>query len=387
LHLPLTEENGVARGQSGKTAVEWSAPTNRHAGYLGRRRWSLAAAVRLLGQFPCSNVKAASVTAAFFRIEGKPNGAVVSRMNAAEKFRGWDLFLTEGKPTVHIVDQFPDAALKVTAKEALPAKRWHHVMVVFDGTGKGSEALTLYINGRKSEVEVNNNSLGSNIVADVPLRIGARSDGRRKTAQPLEKGKVYLQDLQIYNRTLDSIEVAKLCALGRVPDYRARPASQITTNETAEVFQLYLAGFDPASLKLQNELTLLKSEETLLRERGGMCLVMEEKKDTLPVAHILMRGNYTTKGNEVAAAIPEIFGSMPAEAPRNRLGLARWIVSPANPLTARVTANRVWQYLFGVGLVETSEDFGVMGARPTHRELLDWLAADLQEADGIIGDW
>jgi hypothetical protein len=379
LHLPMTEEAGIARGQSGKRSAEWPAPTNRHSGYFGPAPLITGSGGAVTGAAPVFKRDSRFSYGGFLFIEGKPNGAVLSRMNAAEKFRGWDLFLTEGKPTVHIVDQFPDTALKVTAKEALSPKRWHHVMVVFNGAGKGADALSLYINGRKSEVEVNNNALGSNIVAEVPLRIGARSDGLEKTAHVLEKGQAYLQDLRIYERALDSVEVAKLCAIGRVPDYRARPASQLTTNETAEVFQLYLAGFDPPSLKLQKEMAVLKSEETLLRERGGMCLIMEEKKDTQPVAHMLVRGNYTTKGNEVAAAIPEVFGAMPSDAPRNRLGLARWIVSPANPLVARVTANRVWQYLLGIGLVETSEDFGIMGGRPTHRELLDWLAADFVE--------
>ena len=379
LYVPLREETGPARGQSGKHSVEWPAPTNRHAGYFGPAPLITGSGGALTGAVPVLKREHRFSYGAFLYIEGKPNGAVVSRMNAADKFRGWDLFLTDGKPTVHIVDQFPDTALKVTAKDVLAPKRWHHVMVVFDGAEKGANAVALYVNGRKSELDVNNNALGSNIVAEVPLRIGARSDGLEKTAQTLEKGKVYLQDLRIYDRALDSIEVARLCALGRVPDYLARPVSQRSTNETAEVFRLYLAGFDPPSLKLQKEMAGLKSEESVLRERGGMCLVMEEKKDTQPVAHILMRGNYTTKGNEVTAAIPEVFGSMPDDAPRNRLGLARWIVSPANPLPARVTANRAWQYLFGVGLVETSEDFGVMGARPTHRELLDWLAADFLE--------
>ncbi|HKX60678.1 MAG TPA: DUF1553 domain-containing protein [Verrucomicrobiae bacterium] len=389
LHLPLTEMTGPAQGKSGRTVVEWPTLTNRHAGFWGPAPLITGSGAAVQGAAPLFQSDGHFSYGGFLYIEGKPNGAVVSRMNAADKFRGWDLFLTDGKPTVHIVDQFPDAALKVTAREALPAKRWNHVMVVFDGggksekagkPGKGSDAVSLYVNGRKMDVEVNNNTLGSNIVAEVPLRIGARSDAQEKTAQVLEKGRVFLQDLRVYDRALDPSEVARLCGIGRLPDYRARPAAERGTNETAEVFQLYLAGFDPPSLKLQKEMALLKSEERLLRDRGGLCLVMEEKKDTLPVAHVLMRGNYTTKGNEVPAATPEVLGPMPASAPRNRLGLAQWLVSSANPLPARVTANRAWQYLFGVGLVETSEDFGIMGARPTHRELLDWLAAEFLES-------
>jgi len=85
------------------------------------------------------------------------------------------LFLSEGRPTVHIVDQYPDKALKVTANEQLSTNRWHHVMAVFDGRRKGADAVALYVDGLKAQVEVNNNSLGSNILTDVPLRLGGRS--------------------------------------------------------------------------------------------------------------------------------------------------------------------------------------------------------------------
>ncbi|MFZ9747476.1 MAG: DUF1553 domain-containing protein, partial [Opitutaceae bacterium] len=101
---------------------------------------------------------------------------------------------------------------------------------------------------------------------------------------------------------------------------------------------------------------------------------MEEKKGSEPFAHILNRGEYSQPGEKVGANTPAILPPLPPEAPRNRLGLARWLVDPANPLPARVAMNRLWQHLFGTGLVESAGDFGVTGARPSHPELLDWLA-------------
>ncbi len=94
-------------------------------------------------------------------------------------------------------------------------------------------------------------------------------------------------------------------------------------------------------------------------------------------AFILNRGNYDQPTLEVAADTPAALPPFPADAPRNRLGLARWLTDPEHPLLARVTVNRYWQLLFGRGLVETSDNFGSQGTPPSDPELLDWLARDL----------
>src|SRR6185503_5524299 len=93
---------------------------------------------------------------------------------------------------------------------------------------------------------------------------------------------------------------------------------------------------------------------------------------------ILQRGAYDAPGEEVSADTPRFLPAFPANAPRNRLGLARWLTAPANPLMARVTVNRLWQVMFGRGLVETSDNFGSQGTPPTHPALLDWLAVDFR---------
>ncbi len=109
-------------------------------------------------------------------------------------------------------------------------------------------------------------------------------------------------------------------------------------------------------------------------------LVMEE----LPaprITHILLRGEYNKLGEAVLANTPASLLAMSADLPRNRLGLAKWLTDPANPLTARVMVNRLWQSLFGVGLVRTSEDLGTQGELPSHPELLDWLATEFIRSD------
>ena len=106
-------------------------------------------------------------------------------------------------------------------------------------------------------------------------------------------------------------------------------------------------------------------------------MVMEEMS-TPRETHILLRGAYDAPGEQVTPATPAILPSFLAEYPKNRLGLAKWLVDPSNPLTARVAMNRFWQMYFGTGIVKTAEDFGSQGDPPSHPELLDWLATEFE---------
>ena len=124
-----------------------------------------------------------------------------------------------------------------------------------------------------------------------------------------------------------------------------------------------------------DRLAKLKKERTELEARIPTMMVMAElpkPRETF----VLVRGQYDRKGDKVMAATPASLPPLPPEFPRNRLGLARWLVDPRNPLTARVTVNRYWQSYFGIGLVRTAEDFGSQGEAPSHPELLDWLATE-----------
>lgn len=106
-------------------------------------------------------------------------------------------------------------------------------------------------------------------------------------------------------------------------------------------------------------------------------MVMSDAKDR--TTHVLDRGAYLSPLEPVTFDTPEFLPPMPDGAPANRLGLAQWLVSPEHPLTARVQANRIWQYFFGNGIVKTTEDFGIQSEYPVHRELLDWLAVEFRE--------
>ena len=104
-------------------------------------------------------------------------------------------------------------------------------------------------------------------------------------------------------------------------------------------------------------------------------MVMEEMEKARET-HVLGRGDYRNLGEKVLPGVPSSLPPLPAGAPQNRLGLARWLCDPSHPLTARVAVNRYWQMYFGYGIVKTAEDFGSQGEAPVHAELLDWLATE-----------
>lgn len=136
---------------------------------------------------------------------------------------------------------------------------------------------------------------------------------------------------------------------------------------------------DATWVALAGQLDQLNHDNSALQSAIPTTMVMRDM-DTPRETYVLTRGKYDAHGEQVTAAVPASFHAYPSAAPKNRLGLARWLVSPDNPLTARVIVNRYWQMIFGLGLVKTAEDFGSQGEAPSHPELLDWLACEFQQA-------
>jgi hypothetical protein len=124
---------------------------------------------------------------------------------------------------------------------------------------------------------------------------------------------------------------------------------------------------------LTAELLAVENHQAAVEKAMPTTLIFKERKDERP-AFILKRGEYDQHGDKVGRATPGFLPPLPEKAPRNRLGFAQWVVDPNNPLTARVAVNRMWQQVFGTGIVKTTEDFGVQGEAPSHPELLDYLA-------------
>jgi Protein of unknown function (DUF1553)/Protein of unknown function (DUF1549)/Planctomycete cytochrome C len=194
-------------------------------------------------------------------------------------------------------------------------------------------------------------------------------DGRRFDTPPI----LYIPANE--NDKADAERLEKEMTVAEAESKKAKQALDKETTATPERKKLLTDTMNVAKKKVGE----LKAKRKELMLRGKVCLIEEEKKDSVPSAYVLKRGQYDQKGEKVTAGVPEIFPQIPADQPQNRLGLARWITAKENPLAARVFVNRLWQQFFGNGIVKTSEDFGIMGDRPVNQPLLDWLATEFRD--------
>jgi len=249
--------------------------------------------------------------------------------------RGYELLIEEGKLKWSLIHFWPGDAISIRAKDNLPLNEWVQVVVTNDGSSRAS-GLRLYVNGQLAEVDIIRDSLTKDIVGGGGDTI---SLGERFRDRGFKGG--CMDDLRVFNRDL------------------SRP-------------------FDAKLGPLLAELKAARAELTAFNDAQKEIMVMQELPQPKK-AYVLFRGEYDKRGEEAPPVTPAFLSPFPKNAPLNRLGLAQWLTAPDHPLTARVTVNRVWQSLFGRGLVKTSEDFGSQGEKPLYPELLDYLALRLIE--------
>jgi hypothetical protein len=167
----------------------------------------------------------------------------------------------------------------------------------------------------------------------------------------------------------------------------ATESAKRTPEQRAELEKFFRANVDSPVRAAESAVAAARKSLADLRASMPNAMVMKEL-DKPREAFILVRGQYDKRGDAVTAGLPAVLPPLPAGQPVNRLGLARWIVDPSNPLTARVWVNRAWERFFGVGLVKTTENFGSQAEFPSHPELLDWLAAEFMRPTSLpaVGD-
>ncbi|MCC6292093.1 MAG: DUF1553 domain-containing protein [Bryobacterales bacterium] len=297
-------------------------------------------------------------------------GAILSKAEDYWEGTGHGLYLVDGKLRLHVVFRWTDLGFRVETEEAIPLNVRQHIAVTYDGSMKASHAR-IYVNGKPARMKILFDQGIWPLDPGEPWRIGSggglRFNGR-------------IDGVRVWRREMPAAEVAAI-ALPESAAAIARKKDGARGGDERE--KLRLAFLDlgaPGELRqARAELGQARIARDEYYATIPTVMVMTERAERRPT-FVLKRGAYDAPGEPVEPATPAVLGGWNPEWPRNRLGLAKWLVSRDNPLTARVTVNRFWQMLFGTGLVKTVEDFGSQGEMPPHRELLDWLAAEFMSS-------
>jgi hypothetical protein len=316
---------------------------------------------------------------------------------------------SDNKPSfrvhVRLANSWPEDAMEVKSKNLAPRRfqssAMQHLVVNYDGSGKAS-GIKVYLDGVPLEMEAVRDHLTGSFRTSAPLAVGNKNIGRPFLGQ--------MDDLRIYSRTLTAGEVENLAiqspARTLLAELAGKPVPAIASlrpekppaeaeigmldeamsKEQEEAAQLkdhqarlseyFLTFVAPEKCrKAYAHLNELRAEKVKLKKSITTTMVMAEMKRPRET-FVLGRGQFDNPKQKAAPGVPAFLLPLPKDAPLNRLTLAKWLVDPGNPLTARVEVNRYWQAFFGRGMVKTAEDFGSQGDPPSHPELLDWLATE-----------
>ena len=313
--------------------------------------------------------------------------------------QGFSLLLVDGKLQLNLVGGntglwMDNDSGHVETAEPVALDGRHHVAATYDGSRR-IEGISLYVDGEPRELDVLFNGLGPQDPTEDALRVGAGGGPERF------RGSIW--DVRVYDRALTPEQVAALAEPASLAAIAAVSPAQRTPRQARKIDSYFLAHqandrIDAARIEKRRrerpgvtpprypkpavtvgtvlaELRAARQEEAELRNTFPTVMVMQELPEPR-AAHLLLRGSYDRPGARVERATPAWLPPLPAGAPNNRLGLARWLVDPSHPLTARVAVNRYWEMLLGAGLVKSADNFGAQGDLPTHPELLDWLATE-----------
>jgi hypothetical protein len=299
-----------------------------------------------------------------------PKGAILSHSEDYFEGMGHGLYLIDGKLRLHIVVRWTDIGLRVETANAVKLHEWQHVLVAYDGKRKAS-GVHMYIDGQPQELKILFDDLNWPMKSKVPLRIGA-GGGLRWQGQ--------IADARVYNIALTAQQAAVVPLRDSIRDIAAIPPGQRTKPQADKLRFCFLEQHAPLPVALaRDQLIRAKLERERYYQTIPTVMVMSDG-DKPRDAFVLKRGAYDNHGEKVTPGVPGILPPLRPEWPSNRLGLARWLVSRDQPLTARVVVNRFWQMYFGTGIVKTVEDFGSQGEAPMHPELLDWLAVEFMDS-------
>lgn len=287
--------------------------------------------------------------------------------------RGYELLLEDGRVAFGLHHMWPGNSIKVVTKQAVPIDQWTHVAVTYDGSSNAA-GVHVYLDGQPAELEVIRDGLYKDITyggAEPDLAIGYRfRDNGFKNGQ--------VDQFRVYDRALTPLEAADLAGRNDLSDAWKAATDSLDAAQRKALADYYFENVSEPARELATELHDLRRQLNAITEPIPEVMVMQELPAPKP-CYILKRGAYDARGEEVFANTPAVLPAMTRSEPRNRLGLAEWLFDRNNPLTARVEVNRLWQQMFGQGIVASSDNFGSQGWPPAHPELLDWLACDFRD--------
>jgi len=295
-------------------------------------------------------------------------GVIVSRALDEPDGKGFALFLKDGHLAANLIQRWLDDGVRLESETVVPLNRWSHVTLSYDGSRLAS-GIHLYLNGESLKLKVQADYMNQPFDVKQPLRIGGGLG-------PANRFRGRIAEVRVYRSELTPEEAAMLALPERIKSLAQIPVTQRTPAQAAKLRGCFLDRYASDVLRAAHQEVLdLRDERTRLIGNLPTVMVMQDAPEPRET-HVLVRGMYDRPGKKVDPGVPAVLPPLPPGAPDNRLGLAKWMVDPANPLTARVAVNRFWQNAFGVGLVKTAEDFGSQGEWPSHLELLDWLATE-----------
>lgn len=300
-----------------------------------------------------------------------PKGAILSRVENYFEGTGYAIYLIDSKIRFHFVFRWTDLGMRVETEEPVSLNEWHHVAVTYDGNMKAA-GTRIYVDGKPRKLKVLFDQHLWPVENKVPFRVGA-GGGKEYNFQ----GEI--DDVKVWSRELGQHEIAAIALEDRLNDIARLPEQQRSPAQQAKIRLAFLDAYLPPAAKAAKA-KIEEAEAARAKYWNTIPTVMVMVEGPHRPAYLLKRGAYDAHGDEVQAAVPAALPPIPNGFKANRLGLARWLVSRDHPLTARVTVNRLWQMLFGTGLVKTVEDFGSQGEWPVHAELLDWLAVEFMES-------
>lgn len=297
-------------------------------------------------------------------------GAIVTSAKDISEESGMGLYLKDGKLQVNLVSRWLDDAIRVETVHAVKLNEWQHVAFSYDSS-RVADGIRIYVDGKLQPLKVLVDELNQNFGTGDPWRIGA---GNAMRFQGL------IDEVRVYGRVLP-IEEVRILALSQSLNEIARiPAAQRTPAQKDLLRSAFLDRYGEQPIReAWKQLVDARERRDQLLASFPTVMVMEEMPKPRE-AFLLARGAYDHPAEKVQRAVPASLNPLPPGAPNNRMGFAKWLVDPANPLMSRVIVNRFWQMYFGVGLVKTVEDFGSQGEWPSHPDLLDWLAVEFRES-------